>query len=130
MTVPSAESAQSPDENAPIDLAQTPTWTGAGLRYGILPGFRQVWQSLGLTLGNLIYTVPLAPSEQVNLATVGWRNPLRGSTWGPVLLREPPFGGPTGRATASPNTDHIDGDWAVCPGSHPRASRARSPRWS
>jgi hypothetical protein len=43
------------------------------LRYGALMEFRQEWWDFGYTLGDLLYSVPLAPAEQTKIATVDWR---------------------------------------------------------
>jgi hypothetical protein len=43
------------------------------LRYGMLFGLDQTWQGFGLALGDLIYSLPLAPCEEVNLAVVDWQ---------------------------------------------------------
>jgi len=43
------------------------------LRYGALMDFRQEWWDLGFSLGNLLYSVPLAPCEETKIATVDWR---------------------------------------------------------
>jgi hypothetical protein len=44
-----------------------------GLRYGALLEFRQEWWDLGYALGDLLYSVPLAPCEQTKIAAVDWR---------------------------------------------------------
>jgi len=43
------------------------------LCYGALFEFRQEWWDVGHSLGNLLYSVPLAPCEQTKIATVDWR---------------------------------------------------------
>ena len=43
------------------------------LRYGVLLEFRQEWWDVGQSLGNLLYSVPLAPCEQTKIAAIDWR---------------------------------------------------------
>jgi hypothetical protein len=45
----------------------------AGLRFGGMIQFRQEWWDLGFSLGDLLYSIPLAPGEETNIATVDWR---------------------------------------------------------
>ena len=47
--------------------------SSAPLRYGAIVEHRQEWWDLGYALGDLLYSVPLAPCEQVKLATIDWR---------------------------------------------------------
>jgi hypothetical protein len=42
-------------------------------RYGAILEFRQEWWDFGQSLGNLLYSVPLAPCEETKIATVDWR---------------------------------------------------------
>ncbi|MBI5096158.1 MAG: hypothetical protein HZB32_00650 [Nitrospirae bacterium] len=46
---------------------------GKALRYGALLEFRQEWWDLGYALGDLLYSIPLAPCEETKIATVDWR---------------------------------------------------------
>jgi hypothetical protein len=41
--------------------------------YGLLITYRQDWWDLGRSLGDLLYTLPLAPGEETKIATVDWR---------------------------------------------------------
>jgi hypothetical protein len=43
------------------------------LRFGAALEFRQEWWDYGYSLGDLLYSVPLAPCEQTKIATVDWR---------------------------------------------------------
>jgi hypothetical protein len=43
------------------------------VRYGVILEFRQEWWDMGYALGDLLYSVPLAPCEQTKIATVDWR---------------------------------------------------------
>ena len=62
----------------PIDVAGATPQPDSGLRYGALVVFRQEWQPLGLALGELVHSIPLAPCEQVKVATVEWQGRQRG----------------------------------------------------
>lgn len=42
-------------------------------RYGAMVQFKQEWWDLGFSLGDLLYSIPLAPGEETNIATVDWR---------------------------------------------------------
>jgi hypothetical protein len=41
--------------------------------WGAMVQFKQEWWDLGFTLGDLLYSVPLAPGEETKIATVDWR---------------------------------------------------------
>jgi hypothetical protein len=41
--------------------------------YGVLVTYRQEWWDLGRSVGDLLYSVPLAPGEETKIATVDWR---------------------------------------------------------
>lgn len=43
-----------------------------GVRFGDRVIYRQTWRLLGQSLGDLVYSLPLAPLESVNLAIVEW----------------------------------------------------------
>ena len=43
------------------------------LRWGAMVQFQQEWWDLGFSLGDLLYSIPLAPGEETNIATVDWR---------------------------------------------------------
>lgn len=44
----------------------------AGVRAGVVHEYALSWQPLGHSLGQLLYSLPLAPGESVNLAVVDW----------------------------------------------------------
>ena len=54
-----------------IQLAEEPL-APAMRRYGVLFTFEQTWKPLGYALGDLLFSLPLAPCEDVKLATVDW----------------------------------------------------------
>lgn len=57
------------------DAAAQPLGLGpaAGqVRAGLLHEYRMAWYQLGHSLGQLVYSLPLAPGESVNLAVVDW----------------------------------------------------------
>ncbi|MDT3446045.1 hypothetical protein [Pseudofrankia sp. BMG5.37] len=59
---------------APIDFSAPPTASlGATLRYAALLEFRQDWWDYGQALGDLLYSLPLAPCEETKIASVDWR---------------------------------------------------------
>lgn len=45
----------------------------AGGPYGLQISYRQDWWDMGRSLGDLLYTLPLAPGEETMIATVDWR---------------------------------------------------------
>lgn len=70
---------QSVDDNLPSVAALDPTggfWardsTSLPLRVAEVLEFRQRWFPLGHSLGQIVYSVPLAPCESVNLAMIDW----------------------------------------------------------
>lgn len=58
-----------------IDSRRTSgSWQLRGVfRFGTILRFRQEWWDVGLSLGDLLYSVPLAPCEDTKVATVDWR---------------------------------------------------------
>jgi hypothetical protein len=46
---------------------------GQPLQYGLIFNYTQEWWDVGFTLGDLLYSVPLAPGEETKIATVDWR---------------------------------------------------------
>jgi hypothetical protein len=45
----------------------------AGFRYGYLMEYRAEWLPVGHSLGQILYSLPLAPGEQIDLAVIDWR---------------------------------------------------------
>ncbi|MGH3693624.1 MAG: hypothetical protein ACRDRX_06445 [Pseudonocardiaceae bacterium] len=61
------------DANHPIDWDDTPTvYLALDLGYGHLLQFREVWRADGYSLGNLLYSLPLAPGQRRQMAIVDW----------------------------------------------------------
>jgi hypothetical protein len=58
---------------APINFLQRQPAAQTGLRWGAMIQFQQEWWDLGFSLGDLLYSIPLAPGEETNIATVDWR---------------------------------------------------------
>lgn len=56
----------------PIDVVLNRTNVPSGVRFGDRVVYRQTWRLLGQSLGDLVYSLPLAPLESVNLAIVEW----------------------------------------------------------
>jgi hypothetical protein len=54
--------------NTLLDLPRVTT----GVRFGDRVIYRQTWRLLGQSLGDLVYSLPLAPLESVNLAILEW----------------------------------------------------------
>lgn len=61
--IPSTEALVNP-EDKPIE--QT------GLRWGLLERYRQTWTHLGHSLGEIVYSLALAPGESTQLAVIEW----------------------------------------------------------
>ena len=61
--IPSAEALVNPADK-PIE--QT------GLRWGLLERYRQTWTHLGHSLGEIVYSLALAPGESTQLAVIEW----------------------------------------------------------
>ena len=59
---------------APIDVSRRPAAAdGRGaIRFGAALEFRQRWYGYGHSLGEIVYSLPLAPCESVNLAVIDW----------------------------------------------------------
>jgi hypothetical protein len=57
-----------------IDITATPQAPASAYpRFGAILEFRQDWWEAGYGLGDLLYSVPLAPCEETKIATVDWR---------------------------------------------------------
>lgn len=57
-----------------IRLVDTPRGIDipAGYKFGYVDEYKVTWQSLGHSLGEILYSLPLAPGESVKLAVVDW----------------------------------------------------------
>jgi hypothetical protein len=68
------DSRTSRRESLSRSIAQGDMWQFADqLRYGVILDFRQDWWDVGFALGDLLYSVALAPCEETKVATVDWR---------------------------------------------------------
>jgi hypothetical protein len=55
------------------DLLSPPTDQPTGLRYGMLFEVEELWQSLGVSWGELLYSVSLTPGDEAHLAVLDGR---------------------------------------------------------
>jgi uncharacterized membrane protein YgcG len=55
-----------------LDVAPPPPALPNGAALGVVHDYRIAWYSLGHSLGQLLYSLPLAPAESVNLAVIDW----------------------------------------------------------
>ena len=54
------------DANNPVDWDSTPTfYEAATVAHGHLLHFKQVWYADGYSLGDLLYSLPLAPGQKI-----------------------------------------------------------------
>jgi hypothetical protein len=61
------------DADHPIDGDDTPTvYLALDIAYGHLLQFREVWRADGYSLGDLLYSLPLAPGQRRQVAVVDW----------------------------------------------------------
>jgi len=59
--------------NAPVDWDSTPTfYEAASIAHGHLLHFKQVWYADGYSLGDLLYSLPLAPGQKKLISVVDW----------------------------------------------------------
>lgn len=56
-----------------VTLPNVPANVADSLRAGFVQEYRTTWHSLGHSLGRILYSLPLAPGESVNLAVIDWR---------------------------------------------------------
>lgn len=60
-------------EGAQLDWDETPTvFQATTIAHGHLLTFKQVWRADGYSLGDLLYSLPLAPGQIKQIATVDW----------------------------------------------------------
>src|SRR5215469_10716723 len=57
----------------PVNIVTSQTAAPQTFRWGAMITFQQEWWDLGFSLGDLLYSIPLAPGEETNIATVDWR---------------------------------------------------------
>jgi len=61
------------DGNSPVDWDYTPTfYQAASIAHGHLLHFKQVWYADGYSLGDLLYSLPLAPGQKKLISVVDW----------------------------------------------------------
>lgn len=61
------------DRNTPVDWDSTPTfYEAATIAHGHLLHFKQVWYADGYSLGDLLYSLPLAPGQKKLISVVDW----------------------------------------------------------
>ena len=61
------------DRQAPVDWDSTPTFYEAtSIAHGHLLHFKQVWYADGYSLGDLLYSLPLAPGQKKVISVVDW----------------------------------------------------------
>jgi hypothetical protein len=61
------------DADSPIDWDDTPTvYLALDLAFGHLLQYREVWRADGYSLGDLLYSLPLAPGQRRQVAVVDW----------------------------------------------------------
>ncbi len=59
--------------DAPIDWDETPTiHQSVEIAFGHLLNFKEVWRADGYSLGDLLYSLPLAPGQRRRVAVVDW----------------------------------------------------------
>jgi hypothetical protein len=61
------------DGRAPVDWDSTPTfYEAASIAHGHLLHYKQVWYADGYSLGDLLYSLPLAPGQKKLISVVDW----------------------------------------------------------
>ncbi|MFN8463944.1 MAG: hypothetical protein U0X20_00275 [Caldilineaceae bacterium] len=64
----------------PVDWDDTPTFYQATtIAHGHLLHFKQVWRADGYSLGDLLYSLPLAPCQKKQIAVIDWDRRERGA---------------------------------------------------
>lgn len=83
-----ADSSPQPDPVAtlgipPVDFFSVAVNYPAPIRYGVLVELEQHWHPTGYTLGDLLYSAPLAPGDEARVAIIDGREPHRRADDGP-----------------------------------------------
>ncbi|QEA39673.1 hypothetical protein FGL86_11730 [Pistricoccus aurantiacus] len=66
------------DADAPIDWDETPTiYLSTEIAFGHILQYREVWRADGYSLGDLLYSLPLAPGQRRQIAVVDWERRTR-----------------------------------------------------
>lgn len=61
------------DADNPVDWDETPTFYQATtIAHGHILHFKQIWRADGYSLGDLLYSLPLAPCQKKRIAIVDW----------------------------------------------------------
>jgi len=61
------------DAENPVDWDETPTFYQATtIAHGHILHFKQIWRADGYSLGDLLYSLPLAPCQKKRIAIVDW----------------------------------------------------------
>lgn len=64
------------DASSAVDWDDTPTiYQAASVAHGHILQYREVWRADGYTLGDLLYSLPLAPGQKRKLAVLDWERP-------------------------------------------------------
>lgn len=75
--------------NNPIDWDAEPTFYQATtIAHGHLVSFKQVWKADGYSLGDLLYSLPLAPAQKKQIAIVDWERRESGTRSEELLATE------------------------------------------
>lgn len=68
------------DAGSAIDWDETPTiYQAMTVEHGHVLEFRQVWRADGYSLGDLLYSLPLAPAQKRRIAVLEWNRRERGA---------------------------------------------------
>jgi hypothetical protein len=61
------------DGNSPVDWDSTPTfYEASSIAHGHVLHFKQVWYADGYSLGDLLYSLPLAPGQKKLVSVIDW----------------------------------------------------------
>ena len=72
----------------PIDWDDTPTfYQAAEIAHGHLLHFKQVWYADGYSLGDLLYSLPLAPGQKKLISVIDWDRREQQCTFGKYQQR-------------------------------------------
>ena len=97
------------DTQTPVDWDTTPTiYEATSIAHGHLLHFKQVWYADGYSLGDLLYSLPLAPGQKKLISVIDWER------------RES-----TSRATSSPGGEGALGLTSTATATSARSSPAR-----
>src|SRR5262249_4155667 len=63
----------SPPVFQPVNFTASVTASASAIKFGEVLEYRQRWYALGHSLGEIKYSLPLAPGESTQLAVIEWR---------------------------------------------------------